>query len=132
MSADTNELEQLAADFQAIPARLVPKVRGVVAKGALNVKNQLRREARESEHFGVIEPTIDYDLVVGEFGGDASIEASIGPNATSGGAALLAGAYYGWSRGGGGTLPDPVMALEEEEPKFVENLATLAGFIFDD
>jgi hypothetical protein len=132
MTSDSSELESLAADFQAIPARLVPKVEGVVSKGALNIKNRLRRDAEESEHFGMIGATINYDLVVGEFAGDASIEASIGPNATIGGAAQLAGAYYGWSRGGGGTLPDPVIALEEEEPRFVENLATLAGFLFDD
>lgn len=131
MTADTQELEQLAADFEAIPGRLVPKVRGVVSKGALNIKKQLRQEARNSEHFGIIEPTIDYDLVVGEFGGDASIEATIGPNTLAGGAAHLAGAYFGWSRGGGGTLPDPVIALGQEEPGFIQNLAELSGFLFE-
>ena len=132
MSADSSELEALAADFDKVPARMVPKVRGIVSKGALNIKTQMRREAAGSAHFGMIADTINYDLVVGEFAGDASIEASIGPNPTLGGAAQLAGAYYGWSRGGGGTLPDPAIALGDEEPRFVENLAKLAGFIFDD
>jgi hypothetical protein len=131
MTTDSSELEALAADLQAVPARMVPKVERVVSKGALNVKNQMRRDAESSGHFGMIAGTINYDLVVGEFAGDASIEASIGPNASLGGAAQLAGAYYGWSRGGGGTIPDPAIALGEEEPRFIQSLAELAGFIFE-
>lgn len=131
MSADTSELDHLAADFHAVPARLIPKVRGVVSKGAVNIKAQLKRETQGSSYFAKIGPTINYDLVVGEFAGDASVEATIGPNPNLGGAAQLAGAYFGWSRGGG-TLPDPALALADEEPRFVENLAKLAGFVFDD
>lgn len=131
MSADTRELDHLAADLHNVPARMIPKVRGIVSKGAVNIKAQLKRETQGSRHFAMIGPTINYDLVVGEFAGDASIEASIGPNPDLGGQARLAGAYYGWSRGGGGTLPDPALALADEEPRFVENLAKLAGFVFE-
>ena len=131
MSADTSELDQLAADLHNVPAHMVPKVRAVVARGALNITSQMKRDTQGSTYFAKIGPTINYDLTVGEFAGDASIEASIGPDPNQGGAAQLAGAYYGWSRGGG-TLPDPSITLAEEEPRFVQNLVELAGFIFDD
>ena len=119
MSADASELDGLAKAFRAIPALMVPKLRGVVAKSALNTKNAMRKDAQSSRHFKQLAPTISYDLKVHTFGGDGVIEAEIGP--TPGGSGSLAGiAYYGTSRPGGGTVRNPEDAMLEEAPNFYE------------
>lgn len=119
MSADTSDLDGLARSFRAIPALMVPKLRGVVAKSALNTKNIMRKDAQGSAHFKQLAPTISYDLKVHEFGGDGVVEAEIGPS--GGGAASLAGiAYFGTSRPGGGTVRNPEDAMLEEAPNFYE------------
>jgi hypothetical protein len=98
---------------------MVPKIRGVVAKSALNTKKLMQTDARRSRHFKQLAPTISYDLKVHEFGGDGVIEAEIGPS--GGGAASLAGiAYFGTSRPGGGTVRSPEDAMLEEAPNFYE------------
>ena len=119
MSADTSDLDVLARSFRAIPAMMVPKMRGVVARSALNTKRIMQKDARRSRHFKQIAPTIGYDLKVHEFGGDGVIEAEIGPS--GGGSASLAGiAYYGTSKPGGGTVRNPEDAMLEEAPNFYE------------
>lgn len=126
MSADTSDLDDLARSFRAIPAAMVPKMRGVVAKSALNTKKLMVADVRKSAHFrGKKKPgldaSIDYDLKVLEFGGDAEIQAEIGPNPERNPAAGLAGiAYYGTSRPGGGTVRNPEDAMLEEAPNFYE------------
>jgi hypothetical protein len=98
---------------------MVPKMRGVVARSALNTKNAMRKDAQSSRHFKQLAPTISYDLKVHAFGGDGVIEAEIGP--TPGGSGSLAGiAYYGTSRPGGGTVRNPEDAMLEEAPNFFE------------
>jgi len=119
VSADASELDGLAKAFRAIPALMVPKLRGVVARSALNTKNTMRKDAQSSKHFKQLAPTISYDLKVHEFGGDGVIEAEIGP--TPGGSGSLAGiAYYGTSRPGGGTVRNPEDAMLEEAANFYE------------
>lgn len=119
MSADASELDGLAKSFRAIPALMVPKLKGVVAKSALNTKNAMRKDAQSSKHFKQLAPTISYDMKVHTFGGDGVIEAEIGP--TPGGSGSLAGiAYFGTSRPGGGTVRNPEDAMLEEAANFYE------------
>ena len=119
MSADASELDGLARAFRAIPADMVPKLRGVVARSALNTKKIMQSDARRSKHFKQLAPTISYDLNLHTFGGDGVIEAEVGP--TPGGSGSLAGiAYYGTSRPGGGTVRNPEDAMLEEAPNFYE------------
>jgi len=119
VSADASELDGLAKAFRGIPALMVPKLRGVVAKSALNTKKLMQADARRSKHFKQLAPTISYDLKVHSFGGDGVIEAEIGP--TPGGSGSLAGiAYYGTSKPGGGTVRNPEDAMLEEAPNFYE------------
>lgn len=119
MSVDASDLDGLARSFRAIPALMVPKMRGVVAKSALNTKNAMRKDAQGSQHFKQLAPTISYDLKVHSFGGDGVIEAEIGPS--GGGSASLAGiAYFGTSRPGGGTVRNPEDSMLEEAPNFYE------------
>ena len=119
MSVDASELDGLARSFRAIPAAMVPKLRGVVARSALNTKKIMQADAKRSRHFKQLAPTISYDLKVHAFGGDGVIEAEIGP--TPGGSGSLAGiAYFGTSKPGGGTVRNPEDAMLEEAPNFYE------------
>jgi hypothetical protein len=125
LSADTSDLDALASDFRKIPAEMVPKVKGVVAKSALNTKEIMQADVRRSTHFkGKKKPgldrSIDYDLKVLGFGGDGVIEAEIGPNKhRNPGASLANIAYFGTSRGGG-TVRNPEDAMLDEAPNFYE------------
>jgi len=119
MSADTSDLDGLMRDLRKIPADMVPKMRGVVAKSALNTKKIMQADARKSRHFKQLSRAISYDLKVHEFGGDGVIEGEVGP--TPGGGGSLAGiAYYGTSKPGGGTVRNPEDAMLEEAPNFYE------------
>lgn len=119
MTADTSDLDALARDFTKIPADMVPKVKGVVAKSAVNTKKIMQADARGSRHFKQVARTINYDLKEHSFAGDGVIEAEIGPS--GGGSASLAGiAYFGTSKPGGGTLRNPEDAMLEEAPNFYE------------
>lgn len=119
MSADTSDLDGLVRDLRKIPADMVPKMRGVVAKSAVNTKKLMQADARKSRHFKQLARTINYDLKVHEFAGDGVIEAEIGPS--GGGSASLAGiAYFGTSKPGGGTVRNPEDAMLEEAPNFYE------------
>ena len=128
MSFDPSQLRKLGKDLGEIHRKAAPQIEKSVSKGALNIKNQLRREARGSRHFGQIAPTVDYEMV----SSPGSVAADIGPNKTLDGAASLAGiAYFGTSRPGGGTLPDPVKALDAEAPKLESAISDILGKAFE-
>lgn len=123
----SDDLESLAADLSSSPDRVMREVRQVVSKGSLNIKNQLKQEAEGSRSFRQLSRAIGYDLT--ETGNSA--EGEIGPQKERNSSAGLLMAYYGQSRGGGGTLPDPLLALEAEEPNFVAALEDVAGVILE-
>jgi hypothetical protein len=125
VSMEASGFDEVAEALTSIPAQMAPKVKGVVSRGALNIKRQLQEEARSSPSFRPLARSIGFDLVEGSFGGDTAVEASIGPDKSRDGAAGLLGGYFGWSKGGGGSLPDPVNALLEEAPNFLENIFQL-------
>ena len=114
-----DELRQLSADLaKGLDAG---KVREVVRKGAVNIKEQMRAEASRSRHFKIASK-ITFDETE-RFSGPS---AEIGP--VRKGAGRLANiAYFGGANGGGGTIPDPQGALSAEEPAFIKALADLAG-----
>lgn len=107
--------------------RATPKrVEAVTHRGANNIKRQQQAEMRASKHFGAVAGAISYDLRTGGGFGGGFVEAEIGP--TKGAPGSLANiAYFGGSRGGG-TVPDPSVALEAEEPKFNRALEDLTDF----
>jgi hypothetical protein len=125
--SNSTGFDALARDLSSVPARLAPKIRPVVSRGALNVKTQLQAEARESSHFSSLASSIGYELLEDTSG----VQADIGPDRERGGGAGLLMAYWGQSRGGGGTLPDPLGALEAEAPGFVSALEKVAASVLD-
>ena len=126
ISIDTSELRALAADLSAAGPLVSREVRGVIVKGAVTIKNQLRSEAQASRHFRGMASSIGFDVTGGATAGDTAIEAQIGPSSEAGSPGNLANiAYFGTSRGGG-TVPDPLLALETEAPNVEKYLAELA------
>ncbi|ALE91822.1 hypothetical protein AOC05_04955 [Arthrobacter alpinus] len=125
MSGD--DLAALGADLASSPERVMREVRQVVSKGSLNIKNQLKAEASGSRSFGQISRAMGYEIT--ETGN--SVESEIGPDSSRDSSAGLLMAYYGQSRGGGGTLPDPIGALEAEEAGFIAALERLDGVILE-
>ena len=121
MAVDASELRKLASDLSSAPKLVKSEARGVIAKAALNIKNQMRDEVARSRHFRFAH-TVSYDLrVTGDM-----IEAEIGPEA--GGVGSLAGfAYFGGVNGGGGTVPDPQGALDAEAPNVEKYLDALVA-----
>ncbi|WP_104087046.1 hypothetical protein [Arthrobacter sp. GMC3] len=139
----SDDLERLASDLASSPERVMKEIRQVVSKGSLKIKNQMRSEARGSLSFKRMAETINYDInadgnsVEGEVGPDKDVMTPWGSrrgnrSGSDGSAASLAGiAYFGGARGGGGTLPDPLLALQAEEGAFVDALSKLDGVILE-
>lgn len=116
MTFDASELIDLEAALSSAASRVIGKIEQVTSKGALNVKQQLQREAQGIRHAPRLPATIDYEL---RSGSDFA-EAEIGPR--EGGAGSLAFFYYGNSKVGP-QLPDPMVALEAEGEKYGEHVA---------
>ncbi|WP_313812991.1 hypothetical protein [Glutamicibacter sp.] len=126
MSLDDSQLRLLSEDLGLVPNGIVPKVRGVVRKGAVNVKNAMQADIRESASFRIMARSVDFDEMTSGAFGATSYAAEIGPNKSRHSSAGLAGfAYFGGSPGGGGTVRDPAEALADEAPAFEEYLLEL-------
>ena len=123
ISIDTSELRALAASFDRSVTRIAPEVRKVILVGAMKIKKQMRAEMGSSRSFRGTAPAIDFDMRGNAF----YTEAVIGPKVGSGEKGGLAGiAYFGNSRGGG-TVSDPVGALDAETPHFERALLDVLG-----
>lgn len=134
MTIDSSGFEELAADMQAAPDDLMPEVGKVVSKGALNIKKHIQKDFRGSRHFGSGKPgaivaNVRYNRKVHV----SSAEAEIAPFVDQEGFGSLVGiALHGGSRGGGGTVADPLNALLAEAPGFERALLDLAGTVLDE
>lgn len=119
---DLSELTALGDDLRASAEQLMGKVRPVVAKGALNVKESMAADMGASAHFGQAAGSISYSLK----GNPSYAEAEVGP--AKGGAGSLANiAYFGGAHGGGGTVRDPQGNLDDEAPDFEQALTAVIG-----
>jgi hypothetical protein len=122
-SIDDREVRAFAADLRRAPQRVVDQVPGVIKKGAVEVKKQMVEEMGSSFWFKGAKPSISFDILDGGF------TAEIGPVSGPGGMAgdLASLAYFGGSSGGGGTVPDPVGALNADAPRMEKALADVLG-----
>lgn len=126
--SDFSELRQFAADLDDAPNVVAPKIHGVLRKGAMNIKEQLRSEAGRSKYFKGIVPSITFSSKIRK--DDAEVE--IGPDKKVKGGGLANIAYFGglgWkgSVHTGGTLPDPQGALDAEAPEIEKFISDILG-----
>ena len=119
MTDGADELRQIAAQLE-LKGHMAPAVAaGIVAKGALNVKDAMRRDAEGIRHAPHFPATISFDVTQTLRGP----EAEIGPEDT--GQGELAGIlYFGTSKNG--PVRDLGVGLREEEPRFLKALEDAA------
>lgn len=125
MDFDMSELRTFAKQIEATAETKPRKVRSVVSKGLLNIKDDMRAAASKSRSFKQIAPTISYELRGGGDLGRTVIEGEVGPVTSFRAARIENIAYFGSSRAGGGTVEDPRAAGEREAPRFAEEIAKL-------
>ncbi|WP_187995916.1 hypothetical protein [Flaviflexus equikiangi] len=128
ISIDNRELRLLAKDMSDVPRKLQKEIPPIVKKGALNIKEAMRKDLMASSYSGInyVASTVSFDELDGGFA------AVIGPSSGRGrGKGSLANvAYFGTSRGGG-TVRDPKEALADEEDNFLTHLGKVAGGVLD-
>mgnify|MGYP003606641375 FL=1 len=122
VSVGSADLTSLIAALAKAPDEATNAARAVVAKGALNVKNDLNQQAADSPHFKGVAGTVTYDVTVHRH----SITAEIGPDMHKRGGTLGHIFFLGGANGGGGT-GDIDAPLREEEPKMVKFLVDAMG-----
>lgn len=116
-----SDLEKLAADLSnAVPVSAA-KVRGVVQKGALNVKNDWRAAWSGLAHAPSVDEAVTFDTRVTAGG----IEAEIGPDKSKRQGAL--GNLIEFGSVNNGPTPGGEPALQAEEPRFVKALEEITG-----
>lgn len=118
MSIDFSQVDKLADDLKHVPDETLPKVRKVVARGAVTVKNQMRDEARSTGHYRHFFRSISYDET------DDGLGAVIGPDK-----AMIQGAlgnllYFGTSRTAG--VLDINGPVNREAPRMADAIADVA------
>jgi hypothetical protein len=127
MTYDASDFLIFAEVARESANHVIAQTKRSVTRGAVNVKNQLRADANGSRSFRQVGSTVNFDIE----SDSTSTEASIGPNKQVGTSASLAGiAYFGTSKPGGGTLPDPVKALEAEAAKFESAIGDILTEVF--
>lgn len=120
MGADASELRQLARDFGQVSPKVVKKVQAIMPKTGMEMKKRMQADLKGSAHFKQVAQSVDYEVKTFGFGGDGVIQVEVGVNMDRGPAPGLNHiAYFGDSRGGGGTVPDPIVPMRLEEPVFL-------------
>jgi hypothetical protein len=119
ITLDASRLHQLAAEIRAHSRKTPAAAVQVVAKGALNIKNDWRKAWAGLAHAPHLPAAITYDTTVRR----TSIEAEIGPDKDRRQGALGNLIEFGSVKNG--PRPGGAPALEREEPKYVSAIETL-------
>ena len=122
VSVELSEVRAFARELEDAPLKVVREIIPVVRKGAVNIKSDMQADLRGSSNAGFrhVASTVSYDVLDGGFG------VEVGPSKPAG--ALANVAYFGTSRGGG-TVADPVGALQAEVPRFEKAIDDILGDI---
>ena len=120
VSVELSELRAFARELEDAPLKVVREIIPVMRKGAVNIKSDMQADLRGSSNAGFrhVASTVSYDVLDGGFG------VEVGPSKPAG--ALANVAYFGTSRGGG-TVADPVGALQAEIPRFEKAIDDILG-----
>lgn len=120
---DSPDLVALVQDLVNAPAHIVPAVRGVVNKGALNIKKDAARRFTEQRVGGYLPHyarAISYDVDVSS----VSVSADVGPDSSKPQGGMGAAIEYGTARAA--PMPHLGPALDAEVPKMADALADVA------
>lgn len=113
---DMSDVRSYIQEVSKISQKVETQLKGVVAKGAVNIKEDMRANMGASSSFGHLARAITYDLKNGdltaEIGMVKKMKGQKAPPRRGGNIA-----YFGTSKGGGGR-EDPIMALKREIPNF--------------
>lgn len=125
MKATYRDLEALERDLGQIERDLMPEVRQVTSRGALNIKREWARRWSGHSTIRHLPQAINYDLA--EHG--ATVSAEIGPahersQGVLGHIIEFGNAEYGTLRNA--PIPGGQPSLDEEEPRYVRNLSDVA------
>lgn len=115
------EIRKLAADLIAAGAGAGAKAKGVVTKGALNVKNEARALIRGHPTARAYPSSITYDVEIE----GKTVVAEIGPDKTKNQGPLGNILEFGTSNNA--PLPHLGPALEHEAPRFEEYMADVGA-----
>jgi hypothetical protein len=118
---DFSEVEALSANIGRASARMVKEARGVVAKGALNIKEDTRKNVSDHPTWKRLEHTVNFDVV--------GLSAEVGYDDV--GQGELAGIYeFGSAR----RSPNPTLypAAEREAPRFEKAMLDAAAKMVED
>ena len=119
MSLDFGDLEAFARDLDHQGAKVVLAQRQVVKKGALNVKERLRKEAEGHPHAPRLPQSITYDVEIQV----DEVVAEIGPEKGGTGSMIF---YYIGIGTQGPTLPEPQLAADAEAETMLDYLGKVA------
>lgn len=124
-SFDVSELRSLSRGIESATTRLPGEARAVVAKGALNVKNDTRERVSDHPTWRRLASTVNYDLTGNAFHSAATI------GYDDEGQGELAGiAEFGSVK----HAPHPALmpAFKAESPRFEKALADLGAKVLGD
>ncbi|MEV5138429.1 hypothetical protein AB0K71_05725 [Streptomyces syringium] len=123
MTADVRELRQLAVALTRNMERAAPEMRGIVARGALNVKNDWRANAvaTAGRHARAYPYSVSYDILPIPGGATAEIGPDKGRKQGPLGNLLEYGTVNNPPHNDGGR------ALLAEEPRFAAQVALLTA-----
>ena len=116
---DTSDLRGLAADLGKVSAKVIPAAAAVVAKGALNVKEDWRQRWSGFTYAPGIDEAVTYDLQLAP----GRIGAEVGPDKDLRQGAL--GNLLEYGSVNNAPIPGGLPAAEAEEPRFTEAVAEL-------
>jgi hypothetical protein len=116
MGAKITGLKELRADLEKYETEIVGEVRGVVAKGALNIKKDVRRAWANLRHAPALPRSVGYDVKVRGL----TVTAEVGPDKSKRQGALGVFLEYGSVH----NAPRPALApaADAEEPRLASAL----------
>lgn len=120
-TVDTSELRTLSASLGRASGATIQAARQVIAKGALNIKNETRENVSKSDYWKRLAHTVNYEQV--------GLWAEIGYDDV--GQGELAGVYeFGTAR----RDPHPTLipAFDHEAPRFEKAMGDLAAKAIED
>ena len=127
ISIESDDLGALVIDLENAGSISGKQVLDVMRKGAVNIKTEMIKDMRNSDHFKGAS-LINYDETLD----DGVVEYEIGPEKRKGrgshGANHANIAYFGTSKGGG-TVADPLWTAEREVPNIIGWLDGIADGI---